>query len=74
MLKRILTRGAFNSYGKGDYCILEAMYTNKECPRLWNEGEGKRLDNSTSTPIYLLCHFCNLNEHSYFIWKSLQLF
>lgn len=74
MLKLILTRDVFNSYGKGDYCILEAMYTTKEYPSLWNEGECKRPGNSTSIPVYLLCHFCNLNKHSYFIWKSLQLF
>lgn len=33
----------------------------------------RHCSNSILTPVYLLCHFCDLNKHSYFIWKSLQL-
>lgn len=40
----------------------------------WGMMYVRHCSNSILTPAYLLCNFCNLNKHSYLIWKSLQLF
>lgn len=46
----IWRRDVFSACGKDDHCILNALYDNKEGPRVWNEGICKKLWKSHIKP------------------------